>query len=177
MGTPPRKTTGSNVVPLFARQSVGQMALGRRARGQHRDPWGVRFSAGGHARQAFVNPPTPPVEFGVYNSLPLRRHNLAWASATATARGPARAYVPWSSGGNGKAAAIFADETIAAVTQRQGRSERDHVLGKPLGWAQGFLKKMMALFHPIAPFGHPGMRGAGWCDPARNWPCVHHEPL
>ena len=41
------------------------------------------------------------------------------------------------------------------------------VLGKPMGWAQGFLKEDDGVFSPNrASFGHPGMGGAlGWCDP------------
>jgi CubicO group peptidase (beta-lactamase class C family) len=127
---------------------------------------GRSFLSGSHARQAFMNPPTPG-GIGVYNQPPVRRHNLAWASSTATARGLARAYVPWSMGGEWQGQRYVAPETIAPIQQRQGWSAQDLVLGKPMGWAQGFLKEDDGVFSPNrASFGHPGMGGAlGWCDP------------
>jgi CubicO group peptidase (beta-lactamase class C family) len=53
---------------------------------------------------------------------------------------------------------------------RQGWSDCDAVLGKPLGWAQGFLKEDDGVFSPNrTSFGHPGMGGAlGWCDPSNQ---------
>jgi CubicO group peptidase (beta-lactamase class C family) len=124
---------------------------------------------GGHAKQAFMNPPAPG-GMGIYNQSPVRRHSLAWASATATARGLARAYVPWSLGGQWQGRRYVAPETIAPLLQRQGWSPRDLVLGKPLGWAQGFLKEEDGVFSPNrGSFGHPGMGGAlGWCDPQEH---------
>jgi len=62
---------------------------------------------------------------------------------------------------------LVAPSTIAPITQRQGWSTHDLVLGKPMGWAQGFLKEVDGVFSPHREsFGHPGMGGAlGWCDP------------
>ena len=58
-------------------------------------------------------------------------------------------------------------ETVAKVHARQGWSERDLVLQKPLGWSQGFLKEETHLFSPNPEsFGHTGLGGAiGFCDP------------
>ena len=168
MGTPAAQDHRvATLYPCSRASLLGKMAWAAVRGGSTETHVGRSLLRGGHARQAFVNPPTPG-GIGVYNQLPLRRHNLAWASATATARGLARAYVPWSMGGQWQGRRYLADETIAAVTQRQGWSERDHVLGKPLGWAQGFLKEDDGVFSPNrASFGHPGMGGAlGWCDPS-----------
>jgi CubicO group peptidase (beta-lactamase class C family) len=122
--------------------------------------------SGGAAKLAFSNP-VATGGMGVYNQPPVRRHCLAWASATATARGLARAYGPWSTGGIWQGHPYVAEATIAPIMRRQGWSERDLVLGKPLGWAQGFLKEEDGVFSPNREsFGHAGMGGAlGWCDP------------
>ena len=67
----------------------------------------------------------------------------------------------------------FTRHTITGDTQHtrkgtQGRKPVANRLGKPLGWAQGFLKEDDGVFSPNrASFGHPGMGGAlGWCDPS-----------
>jgi CubicO group peptidase (beta-lactamase class C family) len=122
--------------------------------------------SGGLAKTSLMNPPTPG-GLGAYNQPPVRRHSLAWASATASARGLARAYAPWSMQGTWEGRQYVQPQTIAPLLQRQGWSTQDQVLGKPLGWAQGFLKEDDGVFSPSrASFGHPGMGGAlGWCDP------------
>jgi CubicO group peptidase (beta-lactamase class C family) len=124
------------------------------------------FLRGGLAKQAFMNPPAPG-GLGCYNTPPVRRHSLVWASATASARGLALAYVPWSLGGRWRGRQWLAPATVAQVQTRQGWAAPDAVLGKPLGWAQGFLKEEEGVFSPHREsFGHPGMGGAlGWCDP------------
>ena len=50
---------------------------------------------------------------------------------------------------------------------RQSWSEQDLVLGKALGWSQGFLKEESGIFSPNPEsFGHSGIGGPlGWCDP------------
>lgn len=151
-------------VPMAAR--LGRM-VGAALRGGSTEARVARaFFRGGLAQRAFTNPPTPG-GMGVYNQPPVRRCCLSWASATATARGLARAYAPWSLGGVWQGRRYVAEQTITPLLQRQGWSARDPVLGKPLGWAQGFLKEEDGVFSPhSASFGHPGMGGAlGWCDP------------
>jgi CubicO group peptidase (beta-lactamase class C family) len=97
----------------------------------------------------------------------VRRAALAWASATASARGLARAYVPWSVGGAWEGRQWVKPETIAPLLPRQGWAAPDRVLGKPLGWSQGFLKEETTVFSPNPEsFGHSGIGGTlGWCDP------------
>ncbi|MFZ3128707.1 MAG: serine hydrolase domain-containing protein [Rhodoferax sp.] len=167
LGTPPEHD--HRVATLYPGSTAGRVGrmLWSALRGGSTETHVARsFLRGSHAKQAFMNPPTPG-GIGIYNQPPVRRHNLAWASATATARGLARAYVPWSLGGAWQGRRYVAEQTIAPLLQRQGWSERDLVLGKPLGWAQGFLKEDDGVFSPNrASFGHPGMGGAlGWCDP------------
>ncbi len=97
----------------------------------------------------------------------MRRAQLAWASATGTAHGVARAYLPFASGGAFEGRRFLKASTLEPVYRRQGWSARDAVLQKPLGWSQGFLKEETRLFSPNeASFGHAGLGGAlGWCDP------------
>lgn len=124
------------------------------------------FLSGQDAKGAFSNPPAPQ-GFGVYNQPPVRRAALAWASATASARGLARAYVPWSVGGHWQGRQWVQPATIAPLLARQGWAAPDRVLGKPLGWSQGFLKEERTVFSPNPEsFGHSGIGGTlGWCDP------------
>jgi len=167
MGTPAEQDHRvATLYPSATVSHLGKMAWAALRGGSTESNVGRSFIGGGHARHAFMNPPTPG-GIGIYNQLPLRRHSLAWASATSTARGLARAYVPWSMGGEWQGRTYVKPETIAPLLQRQGWSECDLVLGKPMGWAQGFLKEDDGVFSPNrASFGHPGMGGAlGWCDP------------
>ena len=122
------------------------------------------------ARSAFLNPHPGPREMRAYNDVPARRAELAWASATGSAQGLARAYLPFASGGRFEGRRYLKPETIAPVYQRQGWSSRDRVLQKPLGWSQGFLKEEPHLYSPVLEsFGHPGMGGSlGWCDPVNE---------
>ncbi len=167
LGTPPEQDHRvATLYPGSMTARVGKMVWAA-LRGNSPEAHVARsLLRGGHAKQAFMNPPATG-GMGIYNQPPVRRHSLAWASATATARGLARAYVPWSLGGQWQGRRYVAPETIAPLLQRQGWSPRDLVLGKPLGWAQGFLKEEDGIFSPNrGSFGHPGMGGAlGWCDP------------
>ena len=121
-------------------------------------------------RRAFLNPRPGPQGLAEYNELRVRRAALPWVSATASAHGVARAYLPFASGGSFAGKQLLKPETIEPVTRRQGWSERDRVLQKPLGWSQGFLKEETTLFSPNPEsFGHAGIGGSlGWCDPVRE---------
>lgn len=119
------------------------------------------------SRRAFLNPGNGPRGIQAYNDPPVRRASLAWASATASAHGVARAYLPFASGGEHGGTRFLKADTLMPVHRRQGWSSCDAVLQKPLGWSQGFLKEERHLFSPhVESFGHAGMGGAlGWCDP------------
>ncbi len=118
-------------------------------------------------RRAFLNPSTGRAGPLAYNEIPARRATLAWASATASANGVARAYLPFASAGSYDGVSYLKPQTLTPVYGRQGWSDLDEVLMKPLGWSEGFLKEERHLFSPQpASFGHAGMGGAlGWCDP------------
>lgn len=122
------------------------------------------------ARRAFVNPAAPKNDLTVYNKPPVRRGVLAWASATGSAHGVARAYLPFAHQGEWAGRRYLSASTIAQAYRRDGWSERDRVLQKPLGWTNGFLKEERHMFCPNPEsFGHAGMGGSlGWCDPVEE---------
>ncbi|MBL8684195.1 MAG: beta-lactamase family protein [Myxococcales bacterium] len=121
-------------------------------------------------RGAFDNPRTGAKTISAYADVRVRRSELAWASATASARGLARAYLPFSQGGSHAGRQYVKPSTLAPLYERQSFSPRDRVLHKPLGWSQGFLKEDLGVFGPTREaFGHAGMGGAlGWCDPVHQ---------
>jgi CubicO group peptidase (beta-lactamase class C family) len=125
---------------------------------------------GSITRRALLNPALGKAGIAAYDAVAVRRAELAWASATGTADGVARAYLPFASRGEFGGRRYLAEKTLAPVYRRQGWSERDRVLQKPVGWSQGFLKEERHLFSPEpASFGHAGLGGAlGWCDPVRE---------
>jgi CubicO group peptidase (beta-lactamase class C family) len=128
------------------------------------------FAKGSPSRRAMLNPSLGRIGVAAYDSVAVRRAELAWASATGTARGVARAYLPFAGRGTAMGRRFFDEKTIAPVYRRQGWSERDLVLQKPIGWSQGFLKEERHLFSPEpTSFGHAGLGGAlGWCDPVAD---------
>lgn len=131
---------------------------------------GRALGRGSIPRRAFMNP--KPGRGGIleYNQPPVRRSALAWASATASADGVARAYLPFAGGGAHGGARYLREETITPVFARQGWAERDLVLQKSLGWSEGFLKEERHLFSPNPEsFGHAGLGGTlGWADPVEG---------
>lgn len=126
------------------------------------------FRPGSLCRGALMNPSTPKNDLRAYNSIPARRASLAWASSTGSARGVAKAYLPFAQKGLVDGEPLFSAHLIPELTRRQGWSERDFVLQKPIGWSSGFVKEAPDVFSPNPEsFGHPGMGGAlGWVDPS-----------
>ncbi len=123
------------------------------------------------SRRAFLNPAIDlPGRLAAYNSVEVRRAELAWASATTSARGLARAYLPFASRGEHGGRRYLRAASLEPLYRRGGWSEHDLILHKPLGWSQGFLKEERHVFSPVPEsFGHPGMGGAlGWCDPVNE---------
>jgi CubicO group peptidase (beta-lactamase class C family) len=118
-------------------------------------------------RRAFSNPSMGSDGIVAYNHVPVRRAELAWASATASADGVARAYLPFASGGTFEGERFLDAATLEPVYERQGWSNHDVVLQKPVGWSGGFLKEETQLFSPNPEsFGHAGLGGTlGWADP------------
>ena len=116
-------------------------------------------------RRAFFNP--KDAEPAAWNHIPVRRAELCAGSATASAQGLSRAYVPFASRGAADGRRYLKATSLAPIYERQGWSDRDLVLQKPLGFSQGFVKEEAHLFSPVrASFGHPGIGGSlGFCDP------------
>lgn len=128
------------------------------------------LSRGSTMRQAFLNPSVPRGDLRHYNQPPMRRSELAWASATGSAAGVARAYLPFASSGVAGEKTFLRASTLEPAYRRLGWSDHDKVLQKPLGWSNGFLKEERHIFspHPQA-FGHAGMGGTlGWADPVEE---------
>lgn len=125
---------------------------------------------GSIARRAFLNPALGSAGMRAYDRLDVRRGELAWAGATASAHGLARAYLPFANKGRHDDRTYLAPATLEGAYLRQGWSTQDTVLQKPLGWSCGFLKDEPHLFSPVvASFGHAGMGGSlGWCDPVNQ---------
>ena len=166
MGTP--ASQDHRIATLYAPSTLSRVThmVGAALRGGSTESNVARsFLRGGVAKTALTNPPTTSLT--EYNQPPVRRACLSWASANATARGIALAYGPWSMGGLWQGRRYVAESTIAPILRRQGWSTQDKVLGKPLGWAQGFLKEDDNVFSVNREsFGHAGMGGSlGWCDP------------
>ncbi len=169
LGTPPEidpriatlytTSNGSRLWHMLGAAITGRTAEGRIVR--------AVFGRRSLPRAAFGNPKAGPEGLAVYNSPRVRRAALAWASATASAHGLARAYAPFASGGSAFGRTYLRAATLAPIHARQGWSQRDLVLHKPIGWSQGFAKEEVELFSPNPEsFGHPGMGGAlGWADP------------
>jgi CubicO group peptidase (beta-lactamase class C family) len=128
------------------------------------------LNRGSTMRRALLNPSLPDGDIGHYNRIPVRRSVLAWASATGTARGVARAYLPFASGGKVDGRRFVPAKPLKEVYRRRGWSDHDLVLQKPIGWSRGFAKEERHLFSPNPEsFGHPGMGGTlGWADPVEE---------
>lgn len=121
-------------------------------------------------KQAFTNPSVPGNDLTIYNRSPIRRSELAFGSATGTAVGVAKSYLPFAHRGSFGARQYLRPETLEPVYTRLGWSDHDQVLQKPLGWSNGFLKEETTVFSPNPEsFGHAGMGGAlGWVDPVEG---------
>ena len=143
LGTPPSED--ANVASLYAptpRERIGHLVRAA-LRGGSNETRVARELArrGSLVRRAFSNPRGRGGGPGEYNEIPVRRAELAWASATASARGLARAYVPFASGGRVAGREYLSARALEPLYERQSWSERDRVLEKPIGWSRGFVKE------------------------------------
>ena len=130
------------------------------------------LQAGSISRRAIQNPSLGPLGAEAYNLPAVRRASLLWASGVGTARGLAKVYTPLANQGTmANGYQLFQPGTLEPIYKRQGwLGKPDAVLGKPVGWAQGFLKEEAGLFSPEeSGFGHSGLGGVlGWADPDRH---------
>jgi CubicO group peptidase (beta-lactamase class C family) len=123
---------------------------------------------GTDTRRAFAH----PADLGLtglqnFNSRRVHRLELPWANGLGNARGLSRVYAALASGGELGGVRLVRPESVEPLRERQSWVERDRVLRKPLGFAQGFIKEETRLFSPNpASFGHPGAGGTlGFADP------------
>jgi CubicO group peptidase (beta-lactamase class C family) len=170
LGAPPElDALTAKLHPPLLRSRIANMLIAGLLRPDSREGRVARslFHRDSIARGAFAVPRMGKRGLLAYNDVPVRRADLPWGSATASAHGVARAYLPLSIGGELDGRRYLSRATVEALSERTGWSERDAVLQKPLGWNRGFLKEEPGIFGPrTESFGHAGMGGAlGWCDP------------
>ena len=167
----------ARIVPATAREQIGGVArtLVRRALGHRDEPiteariGRTLLRRGAYPRRAFENP-SGKGGVAALDDASVWRGMFASAAATGSADGVARAYLPFALGGEVDARRYLRASSIAPLCERDGWSERDHVLQKAIGWTRGFVKEEPHLFSPVREsFGHPGLGGAlGWCDPVNQ---------
>lgn len=169
LGAPPSVDERmATLYPPSTSTRVGGMAPSILARDGADGHVGRQFlTKGSLVRRAFLNPVVDKSDVRVYNDVAARRNPLLWASGVANARGLARIYAPLANDGEAFGVRLVKQESLPPVYARQSWSDRDLVLGKPLGWSQGFLKEQGHVFCPHdESFGHAGMGGSlGWADP------------
>lgn len=102
-----------------------------------------------------------------FNLPRVRRMELPWANAHASARGLARIYQMLVQGGELDGVRILSDQACRRPVEPQSWVEVDETMRKPLGFSQGFIKEQSSLFSPSPGwFGHPGIGGSlGYADP------------
>ncbi|MBT3217569.1 MAG: beta-lactamase family protein, partial [Proteobacteria bacterium] len=121
-------------------------------------------------RRAIAYPYMGPQRTARMNDPRLRRAELPWASGVASAEGLARVYAALANGGTLDGVQLMKASTIKPLYERQSWSNRDGVMQKPIGFAQGFQKEQLHLLSPnIETFGHYGAGGSfGFADPKAN---------
>ncbi|MEN0066022.1 MAG: serine hydrolase domain-containing protein [Myxococcota bacterium] len=115
--------------------------------------------------QALLNPDLGPRRLDVMNDPSVLALELPWMGAVCTADALSKAYAAVI--GEVDGVRLVDPTVVKPLRVRQSWSERDGVLQKPMGFAQGFVKEPEGVFSPNpASFGHPGAGGAlGWADP------------
>lgn len=170
VGTPPAELyrVAALEPPSGAERASGMLRAAARGEGNEARMTRALLRGDTLSTRAFLNPAVGLAGVARYGEPDVLGAQLLWASATATARGLATAYLPFALGGEVRGRRYFAAETLRPLARRSSWAAEDKVLHKPLGWTQGFLKEEAGLFSPgEAGFGHAGLGGAlGWCDPA-----------
>lgn len=115
--------------------------------------------------KALWNPVMGRKMLGAVNERWILALELPWMNAVGSAGALARMYAMIVGEVDGHR--LVSPAAVEPLRERQTWSERDGVLHKPMGWAQGFVKEAVGVFSPNpASFGHPGAGGAfGWADP------------
>lgn len=120
--------------------------------------------------RAFLNPSMGKTRLNRMNDPEIQRMELPWMNGISTARGMAKVYGALGMGGKMGKVRLVKKAAIQRVAGKQSWTNHDRVLGKPLGYTQGFLKEEPTLLSPHeAAFGHTGAGGAvGLADPTHN---------
>lgn len=121
-------------------------------------------------RRALANPAMGPKRLGRINDADMLTVEFPWMNLTATAKGLATVYAALANKGQHRGTKIWRKAAIDAVKPVSSWTNHDLVLGKPLGYTQGFQKEELHLFSPHQDsFGHTGAGGSfAWCDPSRG---------
>lgn len=118
-------------------------------------------------KKAFINPYPGPRGPASYTDKLVQTNAFWWGGGFANARGLATLYAPLAGNGTFNQVQLVKPETLRSVYPIRSWSKQDRVVGKALGWNQGFLKEEKNIFSPNQEaFGHAGMGGSlGWADP------------
>jgi len=128
------------------------------------------FKPGSLPKKAFTNPAIDSRGALAYSDSLTQQNAFWWGGGFSNARGLATLYAPLAQNGNHAGVTLVNSETLKPLQNITSWSEQDRVLGKALGWNQGFLKEEPHVFgrNPEG-FGHSGLGGAlGWADPIES---------
>lgn len=169
IGLPENAAKPARLVPTTRRTAVTQMlprmlskssAEGRLYRGFLIRPrsWvgrAIRNPYLGLKSHAFLNQPR------------YQQMELPWMNGVMSARGLASIYGMLACGGAWKGKTYLSEATLAPLARRQSWSAQDAIVGKPIGFSQGFMKEETHLYSPhTETFGHTGLGGSvGLADP------------
>jgi CubicO group peptidase (beta-lactamase class C family) len=101
------------------------------------------------------------------NQTRYQRMELPWMNGVMSARGLATIYGMLACGGTWNGRSYVSASAVERLSHRQSWSEFDQIVGKPIGFSQGFMKEQTHLYSPNKEtFGHTGLGGAvGLADP------------
>ncbi len=118
-------------------------------------------------KKAFINPYSGLEGPLAYNKTLAQQNAFWWGGGFSNARGLAQIYAPLAGDGSFNGVKLINKDTLETVYPVPSWSEQDRVVGKALGWNQGFLKDEPHIFSPNSEaFGHAGMGGSlGFADP------------
>lgn len=181
LGTPrdqlARRATTYPVGPAEIARTIVPKILGTRLPGALRRPdlegrtyGNLILDRSSDTHRAFIHPVMAGGGLKRVNEEALLTAELPWMNATASARGLATVYAALANKGSHRTAKVWRKGAIEALAAKASWAYADRVLGKPLGFNQGFQKEEPHLFSPHeASFGHTGAGGSfGWADPTHG---------